>query len=196
MPSKGPKPDSPVSFGFKCAWYAVRAADAQAVAEALDVAKVVPVTWTRGVGAAYSLSGKKNVFFTPPLGEWTLAAGISLLASDDPATEVEPVLKKLSKRFGEAQYFSSHRVVEAHCWAMAQKGKLVRAFYFVGESGENPWNEGKPTKAERALGKDALKFPGPDESNVMSVAAAWSVDPSELESADFDVGLGLLGEVE
>jgi hypothetical protein len=189
MPNPPPKPDTPVSFGFKCAWYAARTSDLDAVVAALGLRNVVEATWQRGVAAAYA----DKVFVTPPLGKWVLAAGVTLFYDgDQPAGSVLPVLKKLSKTFGEAQYFASHRVVEAHCWALARDGTLVRGFSYVGERGEINWNEGKPTEAERALGKEALELP--DESHVMQIAAAWSIDPSELESSQHKPGLGRLGD--
>jgi hypothetical protein len=192
MATRPPKPDKPVSFGFKCAWYAAKTDDGAAVAAALGLRNLVESPWARGIAAAYA----DNVFVTPPLGEWVLAAGWKLFYDGrTPAPTVLPILKKLSKAFGEAQYFASYRVPEAHCWALARDGKLVRAFGFVGERGECNWNEGRPTNAERALGRAALEFPGPDESHVMKVAAAWSIDPSELESGRYEPGVGRLGEV-
>src|SRR5262249_20329556 len=108
---------------------------------------------------------------------------------------VKPFLTKLSKRFGEAQYFWSYRVPEAHGWVVARAGELVRAFGYVGERGEITWNEGKPTEAELALGEEVLDFPGPNESHVMEVAAAWSVNPCELETQFTETGSGRLGVV-
>jgi hypothetical protein len=36
----------------------------------------------------------------------------------------------------EVQYFSTHRIVEAHAWGRAHPEGLGRAYVFVGESGE------------------------------------------------------------
>ena len=35
MATRSPKPDTPLSFGFKCAWYAVKANDADGMAAIL-----------------------------------------------------------------------------------------------------------------------------------------------------------------
>ncbi len=191
MATRPPKADKPRSFGYKCAWYALRTNDADALVAALKLKGVAVSTWAKGIEAAYA----DKVFVTPPLGEWILAAGRCLFYEGDSPKSVLPVLAKLSKRFGEAQYFCTYRVPEAHCWAVARSGKLVRAFGYIGERGEITWNEGKPTKAELALGKGLLDFPGPDESQVMEVAAAWSVNPCDLETNFTEPGLGRLGIV-
>jgi hypothetical protein len=68
------------------------------------------------------------VFVTPPIGDWTLVVGTSLSFLDSPAAakEAGTLLLQLSRTFGEAQYFSSHQVVEAHGWIKAVAGKVVR----------------------------------------------------------------------
>jgi hypothetical protein len=191
MTTRSPKADKPVSFGYKCAWYATRTNDVDAVIAALNLKRVVASTWAKGIEAAHA----DKVFVTPPLAEWILVAGWCLLYEGDSPKSVQPILTKLSKEFGEAQYFCTYRVPEAHCWALARSGKLVRAFGYIGERGEVTWNEGKPTKAELALGEEVLGFPGPNESQVMEVAAAWSINPCELETNFSEPGLGRLGVV-
>lgn len=159
-----------------------------AVVAALHLKGGAESTWAKGIEAAYA----DKVFVTPSLGDWILAVGWGLLFKGNSPKSIQPMLAKLSKQFGEAQYFCTYRIPEAHCWAVARSGKMVRAFGYTGERGEMTWNEGKPTKAELAWGKDALDFPGPDESQVMEVAAAWSVNPCELESNFTEPGLGRL----
>jgi hypothetical protein len=162
-----------------------------AVVAALNLKGVAESTWAKGIEAAYA----DRVFVTPSLGDWILAAGWCLFYEGDSPKSVQPMLTKLSKRFGEAQYFCTYRVPEAHCWAVARSGKLVRAFGYIGERGEITWNEGKPTKAELALGEGVLDSPGPGESQVMEVAATWSVNPCELEFHFTEPSLGRLGVV-
>jgi hypothetical protein len=191
MAKRSVTPDKPVPFGYKCAWYAMRTNDLDATVTAFGLRNSALSTWRSGIDAAYC----GRVFVTPPLGDWILAAGWDLFyEGDDPAKSVLPILTRLSDTFGEAQYFATHRVPEAHCWALARVGKLIRAFGYVGERGEITWKAGKPTKAELALDKGALEFPGPDESHVMEVAGAWSVNPCELESNFTEPGLGRVGD--
>lgn len=116
------RPDKPVSFGYKCAWYAMQGNDIDAVVSVLGLKDVTKSTWSEGIQAAYS----DKVFVTPPLDDWTLAVGRCLFYEGDvPAASVLPILTNISRVFGEAQYFASHRVVEAHCWALARGGKLT-----------------------------------------------------------------------
>jgi hypothetical protein len=171
-------PNKPISFGYKCAWYAVRTRDTDAVVAALGLVEAAESNWLRGAEGAYA----DKIFVTPPVGEWTLAVGRRLFYEGNPAeSAVVSTLTKLSETFGESQYFATHRVVEAHCWALARSGKLVRGYSYVGDRGEVVWNEGQPTDAEQALGHEVLES-GPNESQLMEIAGAWSVNPSELES--------------
>jgi hypothetical protein len=96
------------------------------------------------------------------------------------------------------QLFATHRVVEAHLWARAIGGSLVRAYSYVGESGEKRVEIGEPTPEEVALDlrffdpnspdaeedgyweREDLRYP--DEEDVMRVAERWSVNPSALTS--------------
>ncbi|GAA4589223.1 hypothetical protein GCM10023107_12100 [Actinoplanes octamycinicus] len=84
----------------------------------------------------------------------------------------------------EVQYFATHRVTELHRWQRAVKGDLVRAFGYVGQTGEVTSWFGEPGPAEREAG-----LPGTldDESTVLvaerdvfRVAGAWSIDPTTL----------------
>jgi hypothetical protein len=191
MPTRSAEPDKPISFGYKCAWYAMRTNDIEAAVLAMGLAGTVESSWAHGVEAAHS----DKVFVTPPLGGWILALGRTLFHVDTTHAEsVVPMLTKLSSVFGEAQYFATHRVVEAHCWALARVGKLIRAYAYVGDQGEITWDEGQPTEAELALGEGALEFPGPNESQLMQIAEAWSINPSELESTFNQPSLGRLGQ--
>jgi hypothetical protein len=103
------------------------------------------------------------------------------------------MLNKLSKAFGEAQYFATHRVVEAHCWALSCDGKLIRGFEYVGEQGEITLDEGQPTEGELALGEGVLEQPS--EADLMQLAGAWSINPSALASTFTQPSLGYLGEL-
>lgn len=191
MAKRSPKADAPISFGYKCAWYALRTNDVEEVVAAMRLKSVAQATWVEGIDAAYA----DKVFVTPPLDEWVLAAGWRLFYAGDSPSSVEPLLTKLSKKFGEAQYFCSYRVADAHCWALARAGKTVRAFGYLGERGEITWKKGRATKAELELGDEVLDFPGPSESDVMEVAGAWSVNPSEIETKFIEPSFGRIGVV-
>jgi hypothetical protein len=195
---KALQPDSPASFGYKCAWLAIRDTDTMSVVRALALRDPEPSTWAAGVRAVYA--GK--VFVTPPLGPWVLAASISLPDSGDANTPdlASPLLARLGRLFSEVQYFGTHRVVEWHAWGRVVSGTLVRKFAFVGDQGVVAWNEGSPTPEEISLGlsftPEALEEGSfPDESNVMALAGLWSIDPSVLEDQGLEPGLRVVGSL-
>ncbi len=202
--------DIPVNFGYKCMWIAVKTNDKEKIAQLLGLKNTHPQNWKTGIEDAYS--GK--IFITPQVGEWTLIVGNGLAGKNskselDEAHSYEEKIIKLSKEFGEAQFFATHRVTEYHVWAKAIKGKIVRFYSFIGERGENILVEGEPTSAEKrynlinTFSKEAedekyfettdLVFP--EESLVMKIAANWSVDPTTLEERkDIKPDLGIEGE--
>jgi hypothetical protein len=189
-PSTPPEPDLPQPFGYKVAWLALRTTDTRGAAAAIGLRDIRPANWGEGIPGAYGPA----VFVTPPLSYWTLAVGFSLFHSGVPAPVVKPLLERLSRHFGEAHYFATHRVVESHTWARAVRGRLVRGYGWVGDRGETVWDEGEQTPEERDLcfrffdersseasqdgywARKDLRFP--DEESVMRLAGAWSLDPT------------------
>jgi len=190
-------PDLPRNFGYKCTWLAIRATNSRAVATALGLSRIEPITWAKGVGAAYD----GRVFVSPPVRGWVLVVQFALPSPGDANTpdEATPFLVKVGSRFPEVQYFASHRVVGYSAWARLIDGSFKRKFAYSGEQGVVAWNEGTDTEAERDLGLE-LSAPldvwqtFPDEDSVMAVARNWSVDPSTLESQGLRPGLGLVGD--
>ncbi|MCG7214532.1 hypothetical protein [Paenibacillus mucilaginosus] len=180
-------PDRPMPFGYKSQWYAVRTTDARAVADAFGLQELAPCSWESGLRRSHELS---SVFVTPPLGGWTLVVGWSLPDLSSPQEEagsVTSLLRELSRTFGEAHYYATHRVVEYHAWAKAAGGELVRAYGYVGESDEVLLDVGERTPEERTLGlmfaepaepSDRGEGGGrPAEEDVLVAAGAWSVNP-------------------
>jgi hypothetical protein len=184
-----------VGFGYKMIWVAVRAGEAEAILDALGLADPRTVDWPEGVREVYQ--DGRAVALTPALPgadgtPWTLAIGPSLSTVD---------ICDLSRRLGrEVQRFGTHRVVEWHRWERAVSGRLVRAFEYVGDSGEVTAWDGDPDEVERAVGlpatwpivEGATVSPGaavepPDvsvtEMDVMRVAGVWSVDPTGLDGS-------------
>ena len=84
----------------------------------------------------------------------------------------------------EVQFFVTHRVTELHRWQRAVGGELVRAFGYVGQTGEVTAWHGDPDPAERATGLPAKLDPETSvlvsEHDVLRVADAWSIDPTTL----------------
>jgi hypothetical protein len=197
-------PDLPVPFGPKMTWLALDTTDTEAVATALGLQGARAATWAEGIHAAHHAS----VFVTPPLADWTLAVSTGLFPPDRAEAFVKPLLERLSRQFGDAQYFCTHRDVGLHMWARARKGRLVRGFGWLGQKRLTLWDEGAQTKEERDLGfqfgdehsitveqtqnKSASL---PDEGCVMQLAYLWSIDPTTLDGQFKEPVLGLLGTV-
>lgn len=200
-------PDSAVSFGYKCVWIAARTDKKNRLAEILRLKNLSECNWQIGIDKAYNGA----VFITPAIDDWTLACGFGLPHGDskEGIEEVKLILKTLSKEFGDAQFFATHRVTEYHCWIKATNGQIERVYSFSGESGENLAIEGEPTKFEQTLKlvntfSDEAKneeyferedLDWPDEELLMQVAGHWSIDPTKLEERNaIAPGLGLLAQ--
>ena len=183
-----PRPDAPQGFGCTIAWYAVRSDEPAEVAQALGLLSIRPASWAAGMKAAYE---KNAVFCTPPIHGWVLTAGTPFFphcAAPEEERCLE-VLRSLSARFGAAQYFASHRVIETHAWARAEKGKLRRAYCYTGESGETVWLTGSRSAGEARVDPEV----GASEEHVTRTAACWSVDPTTIGDLALPPSLILVG---
>ncbi|QES87343.1 hypothetical protein [Rhizosphaericola mali] len=200
-------PDSAVGFGYKCMWFAVKTDNKNRLAEILKLKNISDCNWQVGIDKAYNGS----VFITPTIDGWTLACGWGLPHGDtkEGIEKVKSILQTLSKEFENAQFFSTHRVSEYHCWIKATNGQIERVYSYLGESGENITIEGQPTEFEKNLklantfsdeAKDEKYFEREDlvwadEELLMQVAEHWSIDPTKLdERQDIPRSLGLLGQ--
>ncbi|CAH1194893.1 hypothetical protein PAECIP111892_01911 [Paenibacillus auburnensis] len=210
-----PSPDSPVSFGYKCQWYAIRTADTASVAAFFNLNELQPANWQTGLAGAY----QGYYFVSPPVNGWTLAVN-SFMPDLNASGEDNPLerVKRLSSRYGEAYYFATHRVVDYHAWAKAVDGELIRAYSYVGESDEVLVDEGELTAEELDNGLifagydnyeeddanveagtidefseeeyEELSVPGEDD--VISMAELWTVSPF-LEDEEYEPGVGIAG---
>lgn len=196
--------DQPVPFGPQMAWLALDTMNTEAVGAALGLRGIRAATWAEGVNGAH----RGSVFVTPPLGDWTLAVSTALFPPNRAETFVKPLLERLSRQFANAQYFCTHGNVELHIWARAQKGRLVRAYGWLGQKSLTLWNEGAPTKEERGLGfrfcdggsitaepGQHNSFSRADEDCVTQLASLWSIDPTTLDQHFKEPVMGLLGNI-
>ncbi len=184
--------DDPAPFGYKCAWLAVRTDDPKLVATCLGLSNVKPSTWVAGIDAAY----QGEVFLTPILKDWVLAASVALPEFNLKGQEdrLSTLLADLGKAFPDVQYFATHRVVEYHGWARVIDGKFVRKYAFVGDRGETKRNEGDLSSEEKKLGLIYGDAKSPREEDVMSLARLWSIDPSTLDTQGFAKSSGFVGQ--
>jgi hypothetical protein len=197
------EPDHPASFGYKGDWLAVKGSDPQEIATAAGVRNLQPCNWAVGIKRAYY----DAVFVTPPIDGWVLLAGVAGSFPDADSSEgiqaVKKLLNDLSTRYGEAQYFGTHRGVGYVSWLRSVNGRITRAYAHA--DGQTFIVEGQPTPVEQQyqLVNTLSEEPGYQEredltyaceEEVMTIAGAWSVNPSTLDARhDLPARLGLLG---
>ncbi|WP_033341248.1 hypothetical protein [Catenuloplanes japonicus] len=175
-----------VGFGAKQAWLAVRDTDPGEIINAMELRDLGTVPWRDGIDLAYLTDDR--LVLTPPIpgadaASWTLVTGRWLLT---PAARAELNIADLSESLGtEVQSFATHRVGELHSWRRAVKGTLIRAFGYIGESGDVTAWHGDPDQAERDAGLPAELDDDTtvliSERDVLRVATAWSLDPTRLD---------------
>jgi hypothetical protein len=175
--------DAMVGFGGKQAWLAVRDGEPATVLAALGLRDLGEVPWRDGIDVAHLTDDRVAV--TPPLPgardtRWVLVAGRWLLRPD---TGID-VFDLSARLHTEVQLFATHRVTEMHRWQRAADGELIRAFGYVGRTGEVTSWHGEPDPAEREAGLPAQLDDDAtvlvSEHDVLKVADAWSIDPTTL----------------
>jgi hypothetical protein len=200
-------PDNPVGFGYKIAWLAVQAASPSDVADCLQLQNRELANWRTGINRAYD----DMIFVTPQVDSWIFVVSSIL---PEPSTETDKnkwheMMVRLSVVFGECQYFGSHRIVGFAAWGRFVNGKEVRVYAYLGESGEVLVDRGAVTPQERALifmesersivpkSSDEIDdyVDGPSEEDVLTMARAWSIDPTTIESFGCLVGTGIAGSI-
>lgn len=189
-----PEPDTPKSFGLQTAWYAVKTPNHQSVVDNLKLFKPYPAGWVQGLKAG----DQGLVFVTPSVNGWTFIVGVAVTFLGKPPEE-EPclaLLKTLSEKFGEAQYFSTHRTSEVFAWARAEKGQVVRAYAFNGDEGQALWDVGAKSKEETALGFNFGEMSSPERKSVTDLAGRWSVDPTQLDKVKTPPAAGIAGKLQ
>jgi hypothetical protein len=124
----------PEPFGWRTSWIAARTTDTQSVAPELQLVNLKSCEWEEGLEEA----NDKGIFICPAVSGWTLIVGLRL--PDASSENTLPLIVRLSEVHQEAQYFGNHRVVDYYAWAKAERGRLVRAYAFVGDQGATPWD--------------------------------------------------------
>jgi hypothetical protein len=106
------------------------------------------------------------------------------------------------------QYFCNHREVGLYVWARARRGRLARAYGWLGAQGRTVWEAGEPTRMERDLGlllaadQPPRVDPGDggepaplSEDWLFQLAGYWSIDPTQLSGEFAEPVAGLLGAI-
>ncbi|MDQ3365930.1 MAG: hypothetical protein M3680_10935 [Myxococcota bacterium] len=201
-------PDRPQSFGYKSTWIAVEAATTNEVVIAICAShpgarRVASSNWESGLHRTLGRFRSREVFATPPVHGWVLVVGYHG-AGEDLASLRE--LQELSATLDrEVLYFGSHRGVSYVHWVIADRGTLRRAYAHV--DGTTFYDVGTPPPHEAVLDlvgslpergaddrdpePDEGELRLPDESTVVHLAGAWSVDPTKLDAIE-EVSVGVL----
>jgi hypothetical protein len=199
-------PDSPVGFGYKMSWLAIKASDAGDVVESLRIRNLQAANWHTGFVAAYNGHG----FISPSVSGWVFVVSKTLPELGHGADEREwtALMSALSVKYGEAQYFGTHRVSGFNAWARFIGGSEVRAFAHCDEilvdrgaktAGEEELGyryfdpESADAESESYWERDDLCYP--DEEHVMEVAGKWGVNPQTLDQLNLSPGVGWIGNL-
>lgn len=200
--------DTPLSFGYKCIWIAVKSIDTEKIAQTIGLNNRQKSNWKTGLEHAH----KSSLFISPPIDEWTLIIGYGFPQeeNDNENIKIKTLTNKLSKEFNESQYFATHRVVDYHCWIKSTDGETTRVYSYLGESGENIEVFGSKTDIElqyklgNTISEEALQDENyydrkdliyPDEEMVMEIAESWSINPTTLDRRTDIKKLGILGSL-
>ncbi len=204
-----PIPDSPIAFGHETCWLAIRTDHTVGVVESLKLAGPRLANWKQGLRALSDpQTTDTQVFVTPPIHGWTFVVGLALPQPMGPAFEdkVRPLLARLVRRFPDVQYFLNYPTFDYFSWQRCRDGKFVRMFAATDEG--VVVNKGVPTAEERALGLKLFELRGvrdrhgdaggelllhPTEEHVLTLARAWSLDPTRFSDAMIADGLGYVG---
>lgn len=170
--------DTPEPFGYNSTWLAIYGYTPRQVISTLNLKNVTVSTWKDGITATYQYNSGK-IFVSPMINDYVLVVGIDDIIVDD------NMLRSVAAQFNNMCAFANQNTVEYCYWTKFLKGKLVRAYRYVGESGEVELNIGQLTPEEIQLGFDKLLSSSddnwdqkelPDYSHVIAIAKAWSVD--------------------
>lgn len=203
------KKDTPVNFGYNMNWLAIKSTEKNKIFQLLKLKIDKEVTWQKGIETIYTT---QKLFVSPSVGKWTIIAGNGLPYSDtkDSVEKIKNLLIDLSKEFGEAYFFGTHRIVELQSWIKAKEGKIERVYSYIGESMQTIASKGELVAVEKkvnlfnSLSKEAQgdsyfereDIFYPDEEFVMRMAEYWSINPTKLSNRkDIENQKGYIGNI-
>jgi hypothetical protein len=62
---------------------------------------------------------------------------------------------QLSRKLGTVEFFSANRYAQHHAWIKAYNGRIIRAYAWAGTT---VWDQGTPTKQEKALRLNCFNY--------------------------------------
>lgn len=191
-PQPNTSPDSPISFGYKTSWYAVKTNEYNKLIKIFGIKNTQSSNWEFGLNASYN----KNLFITPQLNGWIFIIGANLTCGDSKigVEKVKQKLIQLSSEFEHAYFFSSHRIVGFYNWGKAENGQIKRFYSHLDETGEVIEDYGEKTEVELTLFSDSSY--NIDEEDVLKVTANWCIPLNNLdEEFNAEKCLGIIGEL-
>ena len=147
--------DSPVDFGYKCEWLAIKTEDTHSVVDYLGLEVLDYANWESGIYNAYDYKNK-IVFVTPPVDGWTfvvsrnMSSFIGHVSTPEYAEKYIKNCERLASKIPNFYHFATCRIVGFSSWVFAKNGKVTRAFGF--SEGNITCNFGAETKTELGLG--------------------------------------------
>lgn len=203
-------PDTPIGFGYKTLWIAVKAPNAQALSDAIGLKDTKAANWQSGFAAAYDYDSH-YFFVTPQIDGWVFAIGYGLqeLSDKNAKSAWTAMMAGISRKFGEALFFANYRVSDYYAWARFINGNQRRLFAYA--DGEILFNDGTPYPEEVQLIKSLVDPQNPtsikedyweqedsprlNEEFVLTLASKWSVNPKQYDEKDFPVSVGIIGKL-
>ena len=178
-------------------WLVVRGRSLGEIQSALRLHNSKPCPCAEG------LRGSQAIFIAPPSGRWTLVTGSGL---PEPGEDIDlcfRFIQRLSRKLGTIQYFNSNRMQNHHAWVWCERGRVIRAYAWIGHTA---WNQGLETSAERDLGLRCLPylatadrgfaddFAAANTEKVSLLAARWGADPAAILDALREPANGIAGD--
>ena len=167
----------------RAGWLAVAATDRDEICGEVGIKLYGDIPTEAGLEFANTAG---NVFLSPPIGDWTMIVGVSLIGDQnkDSVSRLQRDLLQLARRFGRAQMFAHDRTMGYFHWMKAREGDLERCLAYLGEADVILLDFGSLTKSESALRLD--KRPSSEwileQWEIETVAGEWGVAPMQLAS--------------
>ncbi|TVL91098.1 hypothetical protein [Streptomyces sp. SAJ15] len=180
--------DRPLDEHCPFIWMAVPAATYEGVFTALDLHDRVPATMAMGMSgvehAEVTLAGPDGAevtayraFVTPEFSGWRMVFGPPVWGCTD-----NGLLARVSEHCGQAHYYARDSYDDAHAWAIAEEGRVIRSHSTYDEP---RWTH-EPLPWEEPQTADPLWEPGMYEPNAScewnanEVADRVTVDPERI----------------
>lgn len=185
------EPDSPIGFGRKINYIAIKSYDISRVKKVIYKNKLAKRTnWDKGIQGAYN----NFTYITAPLNNWIFILNPKIPFDDISNVNCQKNLIKISDHFEEVQFYGNHRVSGYTMWCKIKAKRIIRAFsYADGEFFEiglvSSIEKEIIRKRKIDFTEDDLEYSrsvndwqclGGNEDHPFEIAEKWSVNPENL----------------